>query len=86
MHEMRAYGEWAEAAGVETGYAVVESPDALRASGDYPIYTPDELVARVRSLGPATTVMLHPLVGGLPPAFSWEMLELFEKRVLPELR
>lgn len=86
MHEMRAYGEWAEAAGVKTGYRVFDSPEQLRASGDYPIYTPEELVARVRALGPAATVMLHPLVGGLSPRFSWEMLELFEKRVMPELR
>ena len=86
MHEMRAYGEWAEAAGIETGYAVVESPEELRASGDYPVYTPEALVERVRSLGPASTVMLHPLVGGLSPDFAWQMLELFEKRVMPGLR
>lgn len=86
MHETRAYGEWAKAAGVDTGYRPVESSQELRERGDYPVYTPEELVERARALGPAGTVMLHPLVGGLSPDFSWEMLELFEKRVMPELR
>ena len=36
-------------------------------------------------LQPGGTVMLHPLVGGLDPEVSWEMLEVFEKRVMPAL-
>jgi predicted unusual protein kinase regulating ubiquinone biosynthesis (AarF/ABC1/UbiB family) len=31
-------------------------------------------------------VLLHPLMGGLPPALGWASLELFEQKVLPRLR
>ena len=65
---------------------VAESADELRASGDYPIYTPQELIERVREQEPGITVMLHPLVGGLAPDVSWRMLELFEKEVIPALK
>lgn len=85
LHEMRAYGAWAVASGSDTGYTMVETADELRATGDYPVYTPEEMVERVRDLGPGATVMLHPLVGGLAPEVSWTMLELFEKRVMPAL-
>lgn len=86
LHEMEAYGAWAEEAGTDTGYARAESADELRASGDYPIYTPQELIERVREQEPGVTVMLHPLVGGLAPDVSWRMLELFEKEVIPALK
>ncbi len=85
LHEMRAYGEWAVESGTDTGYTMVETAEELRSTGDYPIYTPDEMVERARELGPGGTVMLHPLVGGLDPEVSWEMLEVFEKRVMPAL-
>jgi len=31
-------------------------------------------------------VLLHPLMGGLPPALAWEGLERFAAQVLPHLR
>ena len=31
-------------------------------------------------------VMLHPLMGGIDPEFSWECLRLVESKVLPALR
>jgi hypothetical protein len=31
-------------------------------------------------------VLLHPLMGGIPPELGWESLELFERQVLPRLR
>jgi hypothetical protein len=30
--------------------------------------------------------MLHPMVGGVPPALAWESLHLFEHEVLPALK
>ena len=55
-------------------------------TSDFDYDLPPELIERARGLGAGTTVMLHPLVGGLDPDFSWAMLELFEKRVMPALR
>ena len=86
MHEMNAYGEWASTSGAKTGYRPVTDADVLRASGQYPIYTPDELIAKAKALGPQGTVMLHPLMGGTEPALAWECLELIESKVIPALR
>jgi alkanesulfonate monooxygenase SsuD/methylene tetrahydromethanopterin reductase-like flavin-dependent oxidoreductase (luciferase family) len=86
LHEMNAYGRWAAGSGADTGYRPIEGPDALRATGQYPVLTPEELVARARALPPGATVMLHPLMGGLDPELSQESLRLVESRVLPALR
>ena len=82
---MQAYGQWAADSGSDTGYQKVETAEALRETGDYPVYTPEELVDRALQMGPGTTVMLHPLVGGLDPKLSFSMLELFERKVIPAL-
>jgi len=31
-------------------------------------------------------LILHPLMGGIPPDVAWESLDLFERDVLPRLR
>jgi alkanesulfonate monooxygenase SsuD/methylene tetrahydromethanopterin reductase-like flavin-dependent oxidoreductase (luciferase family) len=66
----------------------VDAPDAdgVRASGVYRVVTPDECVALAEELGEGGTLLLHPLMGGIPPELAWESLELFENKVLPRLR
>jgi alkanesulfonate monooxygenase SsuD/methylene tetrahydromethanopterin reductase-like flavin-dependent oxidoreductase (luciferase family) len=86
MHEMNAYGAWAAESGSTTGYRPIGSAEELRATGLYPIVTPDELIARVRAIGPGGAVTLHPLMGGMDPEVSWESLHLVESKVLPALR
>lgn len=86
MHEMNAYGKWMSEAGTTGPYAPIDDPDALRASGQYPIYTPDELVEIARGMGPMDSLLFHPLMGGMDPELSWASLRLFEKAVLPKLR
>ena len=87
LHETNAYGEWVEASGGdESPYAKVEDGDALRALGTYVLMTPDELIEKIGTLGPLDAVMLHPLMGGIDPAFSWECLRLIEAEVLPAIR
>jgi alkanesulfonate monooxygenase SsuD/methylene tetrahydromethanopterin reductase-like flavin-dependent oxidoreductase (luciferase family) len=86
MHEMNSYGQWAAESGVETGYRPVSCADELRETGLYPVLTPDELVSRVRSLGPASMVILHPLMGGMEPELGWESLRMVADEVLPALR
>ena len=87
MHETNAYGAWMDEAGVGAagGYATVADVDALRASGQYRVLTPDDLVAELAGQGPFGFAMLHPMVGGLPPELAWESLRLFEAEVLPRL-
>ena len=86
MHEMNAYGAWAAESGTTTGYRPIADPAALRATGAYPVLTPDELIARARALGPNAGVTLHPLMGGMHPELSWESLRLIEAKVIPALR
>jgi alkanesulfonate monooxygenase SsuD/methylene tetrahydromethanopterin reductase-like flavin-dependent oxidoreductase (luciferase family) len=87
LHEVNAYGRSMVEAGITDtgGYEPVADTDALRASGQYRVVTPDQLVTELVDKGPAAFVMLHPMVGGLPPAAAWESLRLFEHEVLPRL-
>jgi alkanesulfonate monooxygenase SsuD/methylene tetrahydromethanopterin reductase-like flavin-dependent oxidoreductase (luciferase family) len=85
MHEMNAYGAWAEAAGLGTGYRRVDNADELRATGEYPVVTPEECIALANELGAGGALVFHPLCGGMDPELSWESLHLFEAEVLPAL-
>jgi alkanesulfonate monooxygenase SsuD/methylene tetrahydromethanopterin reductase-like flavin-dependent oxidoreductase (luciferase family) len=86
MHEMNAYGHWMAASGTAGPYEPIDDPDALRKLGTYPVLTPAQLVEQIRSLGPQTAILVHPLMGGMDPALSWASLELIESKVLPALR
>lgn len=85
LHEANAYGSWAAEAGAATGYRGATSADELRASGQYKVVTPDQLVADLEAQGPFAFAMLHPMLGGTPPALAWESLHLLEHEVLPRL-
>ncbi|MET7395727.1 LLM class flavin-dependent oxidoreductase [Dactylosporangium sp. NPDC005572] len=85
LHESNAYGALARQSGVLTGYAEHATTDSLRASGAYPVVTPDEAVALCEQLGPAGQLTIPPLAGGMDPDLSWESLELIADRVLPRV-
>jgi alkanesulfonate monooxygenase SsuD/methylene tetrahydromethanopterin reductase-like flavin-dependent oxidoreductase (luciferase family) len=86
LHEVNAYGRWMAEAGVDQGgYREVGDVDALRATGQYRVLTPDEMTAELRAGGDYAFALFHPMVGGIPPALAWESLHLFEREVLPRL-
>src|SRR5579862_4003727 len=86
LHEVNAYGRWMAEAGVDQGgYREVGDADALRATGQYKVLTPDEMVADLRARGDHAFALFHPMGGGIPPATAWESLRLFEHDVLPRL-
>jgi alkanesulfonate monooxygenase SsuD/methylene tetrahydromethanopterin reductase-like flavin-dependent oxidoreductase (luciferase family) len=85
MHEANAYGAWAAEAGIATGYRTAGSADELRATGQYRVVTPGELVAELTAGGPFAIAIVHPLMGGIPPELGWESLRLLEHEVLPRL-
>lgn len=62
------------------------SVDEMRAEGIYCILTPDELVDRVAEMPQGSSLVLHPLMGGVDPDWAAESLDLFEHRVLPRIR
>jgi alkanesulfonate monooxygenase SsuD/methylene tetrahydromethanopterin reductase-like flavin-dependent oxidoreductase (luciferase family) len=85
LHEANAYGAWAAAAGANTGYEQAADVEALRATGQYKVVTPDELVGQLRAQGDLGFALFHPLMGGIPPAVGWDSLRLLEHEVLPRL-
>jgi alkanesulfonate monooxygenase SsuD/methylene tetrahydromethanopterin reductase-like flavin-dependent oxidoreductase (luciferase family) len=62
-----------------------ESVDDLKAEGIYRVVTPDECVALAQELGPMGSIVLHPLLCGMPVELGWESLELFKTKVMPRL-
>ncbi len=85
LHEANAYGAWAAAAGANTGYVQADDVESLRATGQYEVVTPDDLVDQLRTQGDFAFALFHPLMGGIPPALGWESLRLLEHEVLPRL-
>lgn len=83
LHEMTSYGRWQAANNVLGAYSSVMSMDELKASGSYAVVTPEECVALARKTG---NLLLHPLLGGLPPEIGWKSLQLFAEKVIPELK
>jgi alkanesulfonate monooxygenase SsuD/methylene tetrahydromethanopterin reductase-like flavin-dependent oxidoreductase (luciferase family) len=82
LHETNAYGAWQAQDGLATGYRTVNDTDALRATGQYRVITPDEFVADMKA-APFPFAMFHPLCGGIPSELGWQSLRLFEHEVLP---
>jgi hypothetical protein len=85
LHEMNAYGAWQAQDDTANGYRLVDDTDALRATGQYRVVTPDAYVAELKA-APFAFAMFHPLCGGVPPERAWESLRLFEHEVLPALK
>jgi alkanesulfonate monooxygenase SsuD/methylene tetrahydromethanopterin reductase-like flavin-dependent oxidoreductase (luciferase family) len=85
LFDAQTYESWQEG----PQRSAVDVPGAttwedVRASGVYQVVTPDECVAMAED--PSGTVLLHPLMGGIPPELAWESLQLFERAVLPRVR
>ena len=81
LHEARVYDSWQgdHTSAVRDSSSTVEE---MRNAGAYVVWTPDELIARVRS-GEISGVTTHPLCGGLPPEGAWENLRLLAEVVMP---
>jgi len=84
MHEAQTYASW-QRAGQSSAVSLgdVSTIEDLKTSGVYRVVTPDECVALHQSVG---ALVLHPLMGGIPPELAEESLSLFESSVLPRLR
>jgi len=84
LHEAQTYASW-QRAGQQSAVSLkaVSTIDDLKCSGVYRVVTPTECVEMYRSVG---ALVLHPLMGGIPPELAQESLDLFESAVLPVLR
>ena len=65
--------------------AFASSEEELRATGQYRVLTPNQMVEETSAKGPAAYVLCHPLMGGIPPETGWRSLRLLEKEVMPRL-
>lgn len=83
LRETNAYARWAAESGSPNGYDPAADADELRASGRYPVLTPAQTIELAQK---SSTLVLHPLCGGMDPELSWESLRLIEHEVLPALR
>lgn len=84
LHETNAYGEWHAAEKELATYRSSADTDALRATGQYCVLTPEQLVGEMRSAA-LPLMTFHPLCGGMPPELAWSSLQLLETEVLPAL-
>jgi len=83
LYDAETYHSWQTPGQRSQVTVAAKSADELRRSGVYQVLTPDQCVALAERYG---RILLHPLMGGLPPAFGWQSLELFAKKVLPRIR
>jgi len=89
QHQLRSYSEWTqEAFGKPAGpYAGKEmKPETIRQSPAYKVLTPDQALELARTLGQHSVLYLNPLLAGIDPDFSWQMLKLYEREVHPHIR
>ena len=59
---------------------------ALRASDDYMVVTPAQLVDHMNAIDRDTIYQFWPLMAGLDPALGWKSLKLLQEKVLPNVR
>lgn len=87
VHVITAYARWAEQEGSASNspFKGLTDPAILRQAGLFAVWTPDELVAFVKTMPDKSTLGLQPLLGGLAPDEGWKSLELL-KKTMPRLK
>jgi alkanesulfonate monooxygenase SsuD/methylene tetrahydromethanopterin reductase-like flavin-dependent oxidoreductase (luciferase family) len=83
LYDAQTYAAWQTPGQRSQVHVEARTADDVRRSGVYRVVTPDECVALAEETG---QVLLHPLMGGLPPALASAGLDLFARKVLPRLR
>jgi len=87
LHQLDSYSRWtAESYGHPAGpFAAGMTPETIKQSPAYKVLTPEQTLALAESLGPRSVLYLNPLLAGIDPTLSWEMLRLYEREVHPHL-
>jgi alkanesulfonate monooxygenase SsuD/methylene tetrahydromethanopterin reductase-like flavin-dependent oxidoreductase (luciferase family) len=85
LHEARRYQSWQ----TEDIHSAVSSKattaEELRAEGIYRILSPEQAIEVCQAGGEWSTMVLHPLCGGVPVDRAWDTVNLYVERVLPAL-
>lgn len=86
LHVVSEYAKWAaQEENSNSPFKGLNNIEALRKSGMFAVWTPDELVANADKVEDRGTFGFQPLVGGFPPEEGWKSLELL-KKAIPRLK
>lgn len=85
MHDATTYDSWQTPEVRSSVHVHSTEFEEIKKSGVFRVVTPDECLALADELGPSGSILLHPLLAGMPPEWGWESLERFEREVLPRL-
>ncbi|WP_327353165.1 LLM class flavin-dependent oxidoreductase [Streptomyces sp. NBC_01304] len=86
LHEAQMYASWGSKDIKSAVRSHATTVAELREEGVYRILTPDECVDFANnSDDPMTSLVLHPLCGGMPIDEGWRSLHLLAESVLPRL-
>lgn len=84
LKEMQEYSQWKADGVARPSEDVVNSIDDIKTLGRFEIITPAQCLERIKNK-PDTTIVLHPLAGGIPLQRAWQSLELFKHEVLEKI-
>jgi alkanesulfonate monooxygenase SsuD/methylene tetrahydromethanopterin reductase-like flavin-dependent oxidoreductase (luciferase family) len=82
VYDVVSYNSWQTGDHDNVAASTATTADELAASGLWQVVTPDQCIELARRYG---SVVLHPLMGGIPPELGWESLRLFVDEVQPAL-
>ena len=86
VHVARSYAAWADETGMhKSPFHGLGTEDAMRASGIFQVWTPDQMLEYAAGLPQNATLGFMPLLGGLEPDAGWRSLHLLEA-AMPRLR
>ncbi|MFN2589872.1 MAG: LLM class flavin-dependent oxidoreductase [Actinomycetota bacterium] len=85
MYDAQTYREMQSGGSRSQVLSSAETLEDLKAEGIYRVVTPEECIDLAKELGPTGSIVLHPLLCGMPVELGWESLELFAAKVLPHI-
>jgi alkanesulfonate monooxygenase SsuD/methylene tetrahydromethanopterin reductase-like flavin-dependent oxidoreductase (luciferase family) len=86
FHVVSEYAKWAaQEENSNSPFKGLTTLEALRKSGMFAVWTPDELIANADKVEDRGTFGFQPLLGGFPPEEGWKSLELL-KDAIPRVK
>jgi alkanesulfonate monooxygenase SsuD/methylene tetrahydromethanopterin reductase-like flavin-dependent oxidoreductase (luciferase family) len=85
LHEAQRYQSWQTADIHSAVSSKATNVEELRAEGIYRILSPEQAIEVCKDEGDFATMVLHPLVGGMPIEAGWDTVNLYVDKVLPAL-
>ena len=82
LYDAQSYASWQYPDQRSSWHVEAEDLAGLKTSGQYQVVTPDECIGLAQEF---SSVVLHPLVGGIDPRIGWQSLELVAGKVMPAL-